>query len=165
MRIYLLWIGGMALLLACRSEAVSATAVYAVTTGGALYRSADGVATWQQVPLPGAPTGASTPRLAINPNGNIYLTLLIGSSAAVSKGPASGPPPMLELFRSADGGQSWSQSNLPLDISLLAADPTAPNIIYANSSQGLVRSIDSGATFGSATLGMATSGVGFDPQQ
>ena len=65
-----------ALLLACRSEAVSATAVYAVTTGGALYRSSDGAVTWQQVPIPGASAGVSSPRLAVNPNGNIYLTLL-----------------------------------------------------------------------------------------
>src|SRR2546430_13631103 len=85
-------------------------------------------------------------------------------SGAVGKGSPSSPP-TLELFRSADGGQSWSQSNLPPAISLLAADPTAPNIIYANSSQGLVRSIDSGATFGSATLGQPATGIGVDSQQ
>src|SRR5438093_2825463 len=96
---------GAALLLAFRSEAVSATAVYAVTTGGALYRSTDGAATWQPVPIPGAPAGVS-PRLAINPSGNIYLMLLTGSPA-IGKGSPSGPSAQtLELFRSADGGQT-----------------------------------------------------------
>ena len=67
---------GAALLVAFRSEALPATAVYAVTTGGALYRSTDGAATWQPVPIQGAPAGVSSPKLAINLNGNIYLTLL-----------------------------------------------------------------------------------------
>jgi uncharacterized protein (TIGR03437 family) len=157
------WIAGAALLLACGPEAVSATAVYAVTTGGALYRSTDGAATWQPVPIPGAPAVVSSTSLAIHPSGNIYLTLLMGSGAAGKKAQATSTP---ELFRSADGGQTWSQSDLPSTISkLLAANPTAPNIIYANSSQGLVRSTDSGATFGSSTLGLAVSGIGFDPQQ
>ena len=35
---------GTALLLACGPEAMPATAVYAVTAGGALYRSTDGAA-------------------------------------------------------------------------------------------------------------------------
>ena len=120
-----------ALLLAFRSEAVSATAVYAVTTGGALYRSTDGAATWQPVPIQGAPAGVSSPKLAINLNGNIYLTLLTGAATgAVGKGSPSGPPPVLALFRSADGGQTWSQDNLPSTISkLLAADPTAKYVI------------------------------------
>ena len=67
------WIGCAALLVACGAKA--ATAVYAVTKGGALYRSTDGAATWQQVPLAGVPTGAFTTWLGIDPVGNINLTL------------------------------------------------------------------------------------------
>jgi uncharacterized protein (TIGR03437 family) len=150
---------GALLLLACQLQAVPATAVYAVTNGGSLYKSIDGAATWQPVPIATLPVATYTPGLAIDPIGNIYLTL---AQQPVGKGSPSGPPLLRALFRSVDGGQNWSQSALPSGIGLhLVVDPTAPNIIYSGSS----RSTDSGATFGSGTLDLAVTGIGADPQQ
>ena len=84
-----IWIAGAALVLAYQSQAVSATAVYAVTNGGALYKSIDGAATWQPVPIATLPAATYTPGLAIDPIGNIYLTL---AQQPVGKGSPSGPP-------------------------------------------------------------------------
>jgi uncharacterized protein (TIGR03437 family) len=155
-----IWIAGAALVLACRPEAMAATAVYAVTNGGVVYTSTDGAATWRQVAIPGLPAGTFTTWLGIDPIGNIYLALNLDAALR-------GRPPLVRaLFRSGDGGQTWSQSPLPATISLrLVVDPTTPDAIYAATNQGVVRSTDGGATFGSATLNLAVTGVGVDPQQ
>jgi uncharacterized protein (TIGR03437 family) len=149
---------GAALLLSGQSQAASATVVYAVTYGGSLYRSIDGAATWRQVPIPGVPTGTFTTWLGIDPIGNINLTLNLDG--------LKGRTPLVHaLFRSVDGAQTWSQTNLPSNVSmLLAVDPTAPNIIYGVGSSGFVRSTDSGATFGD-TGNVGILEIGADPQQ
>ena len=116
-------------------------------------------ATWQQVPIPGVPTGTFITWLGIDPIGNINLTLAQNS---MRKGPD--PTLLRALFRSVDGGQTWAQTNLPSNVSmLLAVDPTAPNIIYGISRSGFFRSTDSGATFGD-TGNVGILEIGADPQ-
>src|SRR5205807_7299924 len=115
------WIAAAALLLGCRSEAAPTSTVYAVTKAGALYRSTDGAATWQQVPLAGVPAGTFSSWLGVDPAGNISLTL---DQAAVGKGSPTGGL-LRALYRSVDGGQTWSKTELPPTVSTrLALDPT-----------------------------------------
>lgn len=55
------------------------------------------------------------------------------------------------VFRTADGGKSWS-SIRPGDVNDLAVDPTKPERVYVATKEGLYRSSDSGATWSKATL-------------
>ncbi|MFN2544267.1 MAG: WD40/YVTN/BNR-like repeat-containing protein [Actinomycetota bacterium] len=65
------------------------------------------------------------------------------------------------LFKTADGGRSWTESELRPDATAtaLAADPTDPSRLYSGSSaQGVYRSVDGAATW-SPTEGFDASTV------
>jgi photosystem II stability/assembly factor-like uncharacterized protein len=54
------------------------------------------------------------------------------------------------VYRSADGGESWSKANqglASLDIDLLAASPVAPKVVYAAGPNGLFRSSTAGRSW------------------
>jgi hypothetical protein len=77
------------------------------------------------------------------------------------------------LYRSTDGGQSWSQvgGGLPADksITIVRIDPHDSSTIYAGRNQaGLYRSTDGGQTWRQLAAGLPAEGVitdvAFDPQ-
>ncbi len=55
------------------------------------------------------------------------------------------------LFRSPDGGESWSRIRDPFpgesQVRALAVDPQSPNVVYAGSNNGIYRSEDSGSNW------------------
>jgi photosystem II stability/assembly factor-like uncharacterized protein len=51
------------------------------------------------------------------------------------------------MFKSTDGGATWSASALVNTISALAIDPLAPSILYVGVSGGIFKSTDGGVTW------------------
>jgi hypothetical protein len=97
--------------------------IFAGTLGGGLYRSLDAGATWSQVLAPStyAVDEITVPELEIDPF----------SPNVVYAGTSTGG---LGIFRSVDGGQTWTRFNdgLPVepDFRGLAIAPTSPTHVY-----------------------------------
>jgi len=108
------------------------TTLYAATDNG-VYKSDDGGLTWRAVGLP----GRSVRALAIHPVEP--ATLYAGT---YDRGQNA-------LFRSVDGGATWSESiktDIFRGITAVVIDPNAPATVYA-ASEMLLRSTDGGATW------------------
>ncbi|HSN87656.1 MAG TPA: hypothetical protein VL025_12910, partial [Thermoanaerobaculia bacterium] len=61
------------------------------------------------------------------------------------------------LFRSSDGGESWSRTGGELghqSILAVAADPVRPKLVYAGTWNGFFRSIDGGRTWARSNQGL-----------
>lgn len=100
-----------------------------VSSGG-VYTSGDGGLHWQEL----FRTRLGFTRVAVSPNGTLLVTT-----------------PDSEVFRSTDGGATWSavlvtgfQNDPPPGV---AIDPLAPETDYAWGREGLWRSLDSGAAW------------------
>jgi photosystem II stability/assembly factor-like uncharacterized protein len=108
------------------------TTLYAGVREGGVQRSDDGGATWRAVGLPGRTVRA----LAIHPVEP--ATLYAGTD---DRGENA-------LFRSADGGATWSESVRTTGIIAVVIDPNAPETVYAANENGeILRSTDGGATW------------------
>jgi photosystem II stability/assembly factor-like uncharacterized protein len=137
------------------------TTLYAATDLGVL-RSTDGGANF-------LPTGlANTPVafLAIDP---FHPNVLY---AATSNNPYpldNNPPGLVGLYKSTDGGATWSPMNQGLDrvlaanatVNALLVDSDSPNILYlATSGYGVFKSSDGGATWAAFNNGLTSLDVG-----
>ena len=107
--------------------------VYATVDQGGLYKSQDAGTTWVWL---GPPLGAhSVQALTLDPtNPEIIYASVLGS---------------FSLFRSADGGATWSELPTGLDCYALAltVDPFMPKTIFHGSQCGVFKSSDSGQTW------------------
>ena len=145
-------------------DPVNTATIYA-GTGGGMFKSIDGGATWSKVGI----DAGSVAALAINfVNPNIIHAGTADGGWCRSTFP---------LFKSTDGGASWSNANSPADcggMSLLVMDPTSPNTLYAGSfgqyiSSGSIilwKSTDGGATWNNRWFGnpgIASYGLVIDP--
>jgi photosystem II stability/assembly factor-like uncharacterized protein len=67
------------------------------------------------------------------------------------------------IFKTTDGGETWSSLNTDDGatgrVMALAIDPTASNLIYAGSANGVYRSGDAGATWMPVSTGLSASDI------
>ena len=122
------------------------TTVYAGSWYGGVYKSTDGGASWStaNAGLPGSVYGAYVQALAIDPQnpGTLYAAALFA--------PGSG------VFKSTDGGASWSSTGLPAVAVGLAVDPLNTSTVYAATSTTVFQSLDGGGSW--RDLSPVTSG-------
>jgi photosystem II stability/assembly factor-like uncharacterized protein len=140
--------------------------IYAGSKRG-VFKSTDGGASWSNTGL-----SADTRSLVIDSvNSNVLYAGTCAEAGVTVFYPGS---PF--LFKSTDGGATWSNTSSPLDfdMSLLVMDPTSPNTLYAGSliqyvgSGGIIlwKSTDGGATWNgerTGDIGLASYGLTIDP--
>jgi photosystem II stability/assembly factor-like uncharacterized protein len=128
--------------------------------GAGILKSTNGGSTWTQVgastfegPFPGGWGGAEIGALAVDPSNNQIL--LAGTRM---------PPPLNGIYRSTDGGTSWTGVLSGADGTSVLFDPTNGNIAYAalgsyggSVSNGIYKSINAGLTW--SLLAGVDSGV------
>ena len=136
--------------------------------GDGVYKSTDGGATWSNVGLRGTQRIA---RIVVDPTNSdiVYVA---------SPGHLWGPNAERGLFRTTDGGRTWStilmrdENTGAVDV---AVDPTDSRIVYAalyqhrrapfgyvggGAGSGLYKSVDAGATWTQLTSGLPTGTLG-----
>jgi hypothetical protein len=104
------------------SFAPSAPQIAYIGTGGSgVYKSIDSGLTWSPAGL----SGESVQSLAVDPadSGLIYASLATPGSLKIS----------------LDGGNIWTDANLPVTIYCLATSNSMPGILFAGTSSGLYR--------------------------
>jgi photosystem II stability/assembly factor-like uncharacterized protein len=131
--------------------------LYAATDIG-VFRSTDAGASF----LPAGFVNSRVLLLAIDPVRSNVLY------AATSNNDWAGAPAFLGLYKSTDGGASWSPINQGLDeiadahapVNALVLDPDRPNILYlATSGYGVFKSSDGGATWAAFNSGLTNLDV------
>lgn len=131
--------------------------VYAGTASGGVFKSLDGASTWTTL---------------ISESGGFYVAgiAFLQADPAVpstvyfaSTGVGPGGGPIGGLFKSTDGGFSWSQVGVGLPygvVTALAIDPVDHDFLYAGTSgAGVFRSVDGGATWSRASGALSTTRV------
>jgi hypothetical protein len=137
--------------------------VYATTssTGAGVYKSTDGGANWSSrnsgLPVIPFENGPIITALVIDPltPTTLYVGTVTAESSAV-------------VFKSTDGGMSWSPGNtgLPDHLSAvwaLAIDPITPGTLYAGTSSGVFKSLNGGACWNPLNGGLPQTATGLDP--
>src|SRR5437763_5222854 len=69
-----------------------------------------------------------------------------------------GPSFTTSLFKTTDGGETWSAVSSILSAAALAIDPRNPSTLYAGSEQGVFKSANGGATWTDASSGLPGGG-------
>ena len=116
-------------------------------TGGGLFKSSDGGATWRKLSA-GLPENTTQANLTICASRPQRLYAVVGTNEPGEYSSAAG----LGVFRSDDGGESWTRITTDPrpalrigggDLPIIRADPSNPDVVY---STGLVtlKSVDGG---------------------
>lgn len=125
---------------------------YAGTSGG-MYKSVDGARTWNKVNNGLVPPdilkssralGVTKVQVDSHHMNTVYIATLTG------------------LFKSIDGGASWSKIGLDLPdhmLSDLILDPTTPDVVYIGSRAGIHKSLDGGQTWQERNDGLASFNI------
>ncbi len=112
--------------------------VYAGTnpsTDGGIWKSTDNGATWTKQNT-GLPAGTGVYHLAATPGSNATFYAAVGASPATTT-----------LYKTTNGGGTWSALNAGSNLSSIAVSPTNANLVFVDGSGGLFRSTDGGSTF------------------
>ena len=128
---------GILAVIALAIDPATPTTLYAGTAGGGVFRSVDGGNTW--IPASAGLGILDVTDLAIDP---VTPTTLYAAGATVS--PFTGSV-TTGVFRSTDGGNSWTAMNTGLTnlvVYAFAIDPTRPSTLYAATSGGVFRQVD-----------------------
>ena len=138
--------GGQQVIL-LRTDPLEPDTLYALTTAGLalrLHRSTDGGASW--TPLAFLPANCGLADLAVvRPSASSPAVLYAAGarSPSIPCSPASQPA----LFRSSDGGASWTDvsAGLPGELVLaVTADPQDSRVVYAGIGAGTLEGVDRG---------------------
>ncbi len=136
-----------------RALVIDPTRPMTLYAGGAgLFKSTDGARTWSK-PIAGLPL-TEVHALAIDPNGGtLYAS---GSRPRPPEDcggydPQGACPPITGVFKSSDGGDTWSAVNTH-DILALAVDPASPTTLYEAGIGIVSKSKDGGTTWSESDL-------------
>jgi photosystem II stability/assembly factor-like uncharacterized protein len=139
-----------------------------IVTGGGVYFSPDGGSTWRFMGLGDAGQISSIVVSPLNPD-VVFVGVL---------GHAWGPNPERGVFRTTDGGKTWTKVlylNPTTGVSDLAMEPGNPNILYAGmwqverrpwilesggASSGIYRTTDGGETWKQLSVGLPKAPLG-----
>jgi photosystem II stability/assembly factor-like uncharacterized protein len=136
--------------IAALAQAPSAPQIlYAAAQNGRVFRSLDDGATWQR--RRGETEGDSIADIVVDPH-----------DAQTVYARTSG---YSFLFRTRDGGLTWSRIAPDLQVFALAADKDHPGVLFAATRDGLFHSIDGGDSWSLAALeGLFVVGAAIDPR-
>lgn len=132
---------------------------------GDLYKSTDGGQNWQALQIPST---YCLQNLLVNPTNSsiLYATIENSKDGFLSENNMAG------VYKSKDGGKHWSELKLPGKPyhwkNSLALDPQNPETLYANTEQGLLKSINGGHDWAAANTGISaviTNQLVIDPRK
>lgn len=148
---------GMGRINAIAFHPTDANTIYAGAPAGGLWKTTDGGATWTLI-SGGIPTlGVSS--ILIHPTNPDIIYLGSGDRD-------SDDAPGLGVFKSTDGGATWTQINSTMGnvtVNAMAMSPTNPNIIVAATSGGVYRTTDGGSSWSFRISGSLWKDVKFKP--
>jgi photosystem II stability/assembly factor-like uncharacterized protein len=124
--------------------------VYTALDAGGTLRSVDGGAHWESTGYFPIDVATSLTSLVVGSDHSVY--------AGTADVPIRGVIGRAAIFKSTDGGRTWSDVTPPLpytDFLALAMDPRTPTTVYAGTSgKGVFRTQDAGQTWVSASTGL-----------
>jgi photosystem II stability/assembly factor-like uncharacterized protein len=139
--------------------------IYIGAADGGLWKSPDSGSTW--TPLTDTMPTLSVGDIAIDPLSPKNIYIATGDAFGYGN-PFWGGTYSIGVWKTADGGATWSATGLTLQVGQtrtirrLAIHPTNPKILMAATSAGLFRTIDAGATW-NAIWNTSTFDVEFTP--
>jgi photosystem II stability/assembly factor-like uncharacterized protein len=118
-----------------KMDGKSPDAAYAAVWGEGILKTVDGGATWQRITPNVTPTTPAVTRVALHPKspGKIVYATETGT-----------------FVRTTDGGLNWSVTKKDDDawrVLTLTIDPLDPDILYAGTESGIIRSTDFGGSW------------------
>ena len=122
-------------------DPVSANTIYVASPSGGLWKTADGGTSWNFLTQSLPTLGVSS--VLVHPANTSQILIGTGDRDA-------GDAPGLGVYISSDGGSTWTASNTgmgSLVVGMLLRHPSDPTIVFAATSSGIFKSINSGSSW------------------